>query len=194
MKMVDMGEIKMVNAIMYFAKKNVKFLYKTKTFKLLYFLDFLHIEKVGIPVTNQEYLAYPKGPVPEYLVKRIDENNLSDYFNERIEIVKRKFGVHTAYEFVPRPKQKINMDVFSPIQIELLDRITFFFKDLKAEEISEITHLPNSPWAKTISEKGLRADIDFLLAINEDSEISTEIARERLKLEEDIRESFGNVG
>ena len=54
---------KLVNAIIYFAKKT-KCPSLVKMFKLLFFLDFYHFKLTGRSVTNLDYFALPFGPVP----------------------------------------------------------------------------------------------------------------------------------
>lgn len=47
--------------------------------------------------------------------------------------------------------------------------------------MSEISHLKNSPWDKTIKNKGKNELIDFLLALNSDSTIDKEFVSENLR-------------
>jgi len=102
MKLVDVGEIKMVNAIMYFAK-NVKFANKLKIFKLLSFLDFDYFRQVGVPVTGQKYIAFEKGPVPAELHEDIKAGKCSEYFYQNIKIIPWKSGVKEGLTLPSNP-------------------------------------------------------------------------------------------
>lgn len=48
------------------------------------------------------------------------------------------------------------------------------FRDVKAREISEISHLKNQPWDITYHKKGENATIDYLLALDSNSEVTKE--------------------
>jgi len=60
-----------------------------------------------------------------------------------------------------------------------------------AEDMTEITHLKNQPWRKTLDQKGEKAPIDFLLAIDNDAKIDKELAQERLALSRETKRVFG---
>lgn len=51
----------------------------------------------------------------------------------------------------------------------MLKALAFIFKDAKADDMIESTHLKNEPWDRTLKEKGEFKKIDYMLAI--DSEI-----------------------
>ncbi len=61
--MAVINEEKYRNAILFFVS-HIKALGKVKLMKLLYYLDFDHYEQYGASVTGDEYLRWPKGPVP----------------------------------------------------------------------------------------------------------------------------------
>lgn len=189
MKLIDTGEIKMVNAIMYFANK-VKYPYKLKIYKLLYFIDFLHFAQVGRPITNQEYIAMEMGPVPGKLHTAIEENKLSDYFKKNIKVISESLPTGIGYKFMPLTKP--HMKVFSPRELEILNNVIIIFRDAKAEEMTESSHLKNHPWERTKRDKGLFNTIDYLLAIDENALISREIATERLESHKEMINLFGN--
>lgn len=196
MKMVDTGEQKMVNALMYFAQ-NVKYPYKTKMFKLLYYLDFLHFKQVGIPVTNQRYETFVRGPVPKKLFVEIEEGLLSDYFNERVFIQKKLiWGLgKEGYKFVSLGEP--DMDVFSEREIKVLENIAKYFKFDKAKDMIKQSHLEDEPWYKVREEKGLNKEIDYMLALDmfsypldTDYTIPKGLAKERLDDYEEMRRLF----
>jgi hypothetical protein len=64
------------------------------------------------------------------------------------------------------------------------------FQDATGSQMSEVTHLPNSPWDRTRKEKGDYKEIDYLLAIDRDAPISPEEAKETY---EEHREFLRNL-
>src|SRR4030042_4938630 len=63
---------KLLNALVYFSK-NTRSCGKTKLFKLLYFLDFIHFRETGKSVTGLNYYAWEKGPVPQDLFFELEQ-------------------------------------------------------------------------------------------------------------------------
>src|SRR5208337_325611 len=62
---------KLINAIIFFVK-NTKNCGKTKIFKLLYYLDFIHFKQTAKSVTGLTYNAFQWGPVPEALFNELE--------------------------------------------------------------------------------------------------------------------------
>jgi hypothetical protein len=52
------------------------------------------------------------------------------------------------------------------------------FKEADADDMSEVSHLPNKPWDKTKKEKGLDAEIDYMLSLDDTKE---SLSRERVE-------------
>jgi uncharacterized phage-associated protein len=190
MHMQDVAKEKRINAIRYFCR-HTKFLTETKLYKLLYFLDFFHFKEVGRPVTDLEYFAWNFGPVPTKLFFEIKEKKapkeiLMCIIEERDEetgLKKRTFL---------KSLQAPNLDMFSERETEILKKVARMFQDAKAKDMVEITHLKNEPWYKTLQSRGERARIDYLLSLDKDAKIDEDLARERLKLSEEMKQLFGN--
>lgn len=165
---------KLINAVLFFAK-TTRYCGKTKLMKLLYFLDFTHFKQTGRSVTELEYFAWPKGPVPKVFFEEITSTISSD--------LKKLVTIQKNGDFqkiTPIAKQKPDMDYFSPREVRLLKEISEIFKDVKADEISDISHLPNHPWDKTLKEKGQQQKIDYFLALDDTKEsLAHDIAKER---------------
>ncbi len=190
MKLINKELTKRINAILYFCR-NVKSPYKLKIFKLLYFLDFIHFKQVGRPVTDLEYLAFDKGPVPIKFHNEIKENRLPSELKNCIEIFPEKDELTGRDKFIRFvPKVKYNLKVFTKREQRILENLVLIFKEAKAEEMSEISHLKNQPWDKTIKEKGLYQKIDFFLALDEDALINRETAEERYDTLKEMKELF----
>ena len=89
-------------------------------------------------------------------------------------------------------KGKFDGRYFSKKELKLLEEIAFIFKDAKAENMVESTHLFNEPWDKTIKSKGLYQNIDYMLAIDSDpSSISYDEANERKAERNEMFHIFG---
>jgi uncharacterized phage-associated protein len=154
MKIQDKALDKRINAILYFCR-NVKHPGKTKIYKLLYFLDFIHFKQAGKPVTDLEYYAYDYGPVPLKFHKEIAENKIPEDMKKCIEISAQKdpaTGETKIIEFFP--KTKPDLEVFSEREMKILENVAMIFKNAKAEEMSEVSHLKNEPWDQTVKRIG----------------------------------------
>lgn len=88
------------------------------------------------------------------------------------------------------PKPNPIFPFFSPREKRLLEELAFMFKDVKAREISEISHLANRPWDITKREKGKNAPIDYLLAVDQDAQIGREQAESSLREHREIIKNF----
>ena len=174
----------MINVIIYFAK-NTKYCGKTKLLKLLYFLDFSHFKLTGKSITGLEYFAWEMGPVPKDLFEELSGN--------------MKVDMKAAIQDLPedgfqqiRPNKQFDDQFFSKKEMELLDDISFVFKDSKANTMVESTHLKNQPWDRTLKEKGEFQKIDYMLAIDSDiTSLSYEEAKERMEERSEMYRIFG---
>jgi len=178
MHMQDVAKEKRINAIRYFCK-NTKDLTETKLYKLLYFLDFLHFKEVGRPVTDLEYFAWNYGPVPAKLFFEIKEKKAPKEIGKKVK---------TSFKSLQAP----DLNVFSEREIEILEKVAFIFKDAKAKDMTEITHLKNEPWHKTLESKGEKSKIEFLLSLDKDAKINKDVATERLQLSNEMKQLFGS--
>lgn len=176
---------KLINAIIYFAK-NTKYCGKTKLMKLLYFLDFWHFKQTGQSVTGMEYFTWERGPVPKDLFNELDD--MKTDLKAGISIV--------TYENFQKivAKKKFNDEHFSNREKKLLKDIADIFKDVRADNISEISHLKNAPWYKTLQDKGPWQKIDYLLSIDDmEGSLSYEEAKERMEEISEMHRVFGTA-
>jgi uncharacterized phage-associated protein len=183
------SEEKILNAIIYFVKttKNCR---KTKLFKLLYFFDFIHFKKYGTSVSGYEYIAMPRGPVPIRLYEQITNREMIKGFSEVLSFVEEvdEDGDSKGFKILIKGKKSPDMDCFSPNERNILEEVADMFKDSTATEMSEITHLKNSPWDKTKKTKGDNAIIDYFLAIDDETKFGIDEINERFCLEKELRE------
>jgi hypothetical protein len=114
---------------------------------------------------------------------------------------KMKPDLSSCISIIERPDTKLqkvvakcdfNEEFFTERELELLENIAFMFRDVTAPEISEISHLPNQPWKKTLDEKGEWKRIDYLLALDETKDsLSSDDAKEKM---DEIAEMYNNFG
>lgn len=172
---------KLLNAVLYFVR-NTRHVNLTKLLKLLYFLDFTHFKQTGYPCIGLRYYTFPKGPVPRDFWSEIRDGNLpEDFVGKLVAIPMRDEIAPTYKELQFRAKANPDLSVFTPREKRILEQLAFVFKDARAWEMSEITHLPKQPWEITIKQKGSNQLIDYLLAIDDEASVSAEDASESLK-------------
>jgi len=172
---------KLLNAILYFAK-NTKHANLTKLSKLLYFLDFTHFKQMGYPFIGLEYYAFEKGPVPKDFWLEIRGGNVPDDFSGKFALIPKTDDFAPNYkELEIRAIETPDLSVFTPREKKILEELAFIYKEARAWQISEVTHLPKQPWDITVKNSGKNQIIDYLLAIDEESGVSLDEARDYLK-------------
>jgi len=168
---------KLLNALVYFSR-NTHSCGKTKLFKLLYFLDFIHFRETGKTVTGLYYYAWEKGPVPQDLFHELQQPDKD--LKETIALLKQSEDEDVKLCRVIA-KKPFDPKYFTKREMKLMERLSFIFKDALAKDMVEITHLTGTPWDKTIKEKGLGKQIDYSLAIDRSKgSLTSEDIRERL--------------
>jgi len=172
---------KLLNSLLFFAK-NTRHLNLTKLSKLLYFLDFTHFKQTGYPSIGLKYYAFQKGPLPKDFWLEIKDGNVPEDFRGKIALIPKIDELDPNFkEMEVRAIKNPDLSVFTPREVKILNELAFIFKNAKAWEISEVSHLPNQPWDITIKRVGEKCLIDYLLGIDEKSEVDLEEARESLK-------------
>ncbi len=175
---------KLINAIIYFAT-HTRYCGKTKLLKLLYFLDFKHFKQTGKSVTGLEYFAWEMGPVPRELFEELSGNMEPGLKGSINELPKEGFQQIA-------PKKRFDDQYFSKNEMKLLEDLSFIFKDAKADEMVESTHLRKEPWDITLKQKGEFKHIDYMLAIDSDIvSLPYEEAKERVQERSEMVEIFG---
>jgi len=182
--LIEHNREKLINAIIYFTKYT-KYCGKTKLFKLLFYLDFLHFKQTGKSTTGLDYYAWDFGPVPAELY--IEINEPPEDLNKSISFLKNEDGNF----IVIKAKKKFNDKYFTKREMKLLSKISDVFRDAKAEHMTEATHLPNEPWHKTIQTKGEKAHIDYLSSLDDEVDsLSIDEVLERIKDRETLKKAF----
>lgn len=176
---------KLLNAIIFLVNQT-KNCGKTKLFKLLYYLDFMHFRETGRSVTGMDYFAWDFGPVPQDLFFELTHPSSSSYIKEYIKVIGNEKDFTKLI-----PLKKFDEMYFTKRELKLLEQIAFIFKDATTDQIVEAVHLPNHPWDRTIKEKGEKKKIDYLLAIDSSKgSLSMEEVEERIKGREEIEKAF----
>ena len=172
---------KLINAVLFFAQ-NTNYCNTTKISKLLYFLDFKHFEQTGYPSIGLKYYSFENGPVPKDFWLEVRDAKVPDDFEGKIVLIRKTDEFSPGYketEFIA--KEKPDMDIFTPREKKILEDVAFIYKDIRAKEISEITHKEDHPWIVTKEKKGLNKEIDYIEAIDQKSSISVAQAIECIK-------------
>ena len=179
---------KTLNAILYFVR-NTKNCRKTKLFKLLYFLDFIHFKKYGTSVTGYDYIAMSRGPVPIELYDQMTNDRMPEEFTKAFMVIEEKDDDGESKGFKIILKAKPDLESFSPNEQNILEEVAYIFKDATAAEISEITHLKNTPWNRTKNERGANKTIDYFLALDDETTLAREEIEERFQLQKELQKN-----
>lgn len=179
-KQVSIYRRKLLNAVLFFAK-NTKYVNLTKLSKLLYLLDFTHCRQTGYPSLGLLYYTFEWGPVPRDFWAEIKDGNVPDDFKGKLALIQRVDEYDsTRKEVEVRAIGAPDLTVFSPREKRILEELTFVFRDARARDMTEISHLPRQPWDITVKTKGRNKPIDYLLCIDDKSEVSMDEARDSI--------------
>jgi len=185
--LVEHSREKLINSIIYFLK-NTNNCGKTKLFKLLYYLDFMHFRETGRSITGLNYYAWDFGPVPKSLFNEM-ENPSADL--EKSIFIPQKTDKNDKSFVEIKTKKKFDDKYFTKRELRILENVAFIFKDAKAEDIMEASHLPNQPWDMTIRTKGEKEKIAYELALDSsENSLSLEEVLERIRDKEIIKKAF----
>jgi uncharacterized phage-associated protein len=183
---MNINEQKIINAIIYFVR-NTKNCKKTKLFKLLYFLDFIHFKRFGLTVTGLDYIAMSRGPVPKQLFELFKQEELPANYKQNFTIQKEISEEDDKYSFnIILKNKRPDLDWFTPNELKVLEEVAFFGKEATASQLVETTHLHNSPWDKVKKLQGIGSSIDYFLALDDESTLSIEEAKERFQLQKEL--------
>ena len=183
---VNHSREKLIQVVTFFAL-NVRKLGKVKLFKLLYFADFMHYKETGRPVTDLQYFAWEKGPVPVSLFEELsaprDDWKGKVAFNEISTARGPMLSVNAITTFDPSH--------FSRRELRLLSDLATEFKDATADQMIEQTHLENSPWHKIWEAQGARQQpIPYALALRaQDAELMRGLIADRQDVIEALNEA-----
>jgi uncharacterized phage-associated protein len=137
---------KLINAIIYFVRET-NHCHTLKLFKLLNFSDFEHFRQTGRTIFRLEYRALPKGPVPTDLLEEMKRGGGQD-LKAAINLTEIKDDITGELKRRDlKPRIAFDKKWFTPRELKVLARVAEFFRDLKADDMSEFSHKNNKPWA-----------------------------------------------
>ena len=116
--------------------------WKTKMNKLLFYADFLLFKLAGYSMSGVRYRAINMGPVPNNF------NSIFEYManQDDIDILITTFpDGHIGDQFKPKQNREFNSELFSEIELSVLNLVTERFKNTSTSEIIEISH-QESAW------------------------------------------------
>lgn len=156
---------KLLNAIIYFLRET-KHCHTLKLFKLLNFSDFEHFRQTGRTIFNLKYKAWDKGPVPTKLWGEF-KFKPSDDLKKHVLLNQFKDGItDKTLRLDLKPLKKFDKQYFSKREMAILERVAFLFKELKADDMSEFSHMKHLPWAAVYKNgKGSNEEIPPELAL-----------------------------
>jgi len=185
--LINHNREKLLNALIYFSR-NTHSCGKTKLFKLLYFLDFIHFRETGRSVTGLNYYAWDKGPVPQDLFHELKQPDKD--LKQTIALLKQSEDENDKLCRVIA-KKPFDPKYFTKREMKIMDRLSFIFKDALAKDMVEITHLTGTPWDKTMKEKGPGKRIDYSLAIDgSKGALTSEEIEERMSEIKEVTQIF----
>jgi uncharacterized phage-associated protein len=185
---------KLLNAIIFFVQ-NTKSCNTIKLFKLLNFLDFEHFRQTGESVTGLEYQAWKQGPVPAELWHEI-KSPAKDFATKIAVNVVRDDLTDEPQRRDFKPLADFNRKIFTRRELQIMERLVFFFDEATATQMSIYSHSSKMPWKKVYdSDKTNHIPYELTLESNPIIKDMPTISREELQfMEEALREVRAHTG
>lgn len=141
--LIDRTRQKLINAVIFFAG-NTLHCGKTKLIKLLYLLDFGHFRLTGRSVTELDYYAWEKGPVPVDLYYELDEPD-----DDLKAVVQYKIEPMWDFQLSAiSPAQDFDQSPFTKRELQLMEEISAAYHKHYATDMVDVTHAENGAWDK----------------------------------------------
>ena len=106
----------------------------TKLNKLLFFADFIAYRNFGRSITGHEYQKLPQGPAPRRLLP------IQREMQELGEIAIRENGYFRYRQKRTVPLREADLSMFTPEEIDLVNRLVNKWRNQTAQAISEFSH------------------------------------------------------
>jgi uncharacterized phage-associated protein len=129
-------------ALLFIHIANNGMLGKTKLFKLLYYADFDHFERTGVPITGETYIRLDYGPFPEH--GELILTQLEDEEAIKIETV----TVGNYLKFTYQALIDVDISIFTADEIKTLIDVAVKWARHNATEMVAATH-GEAPWIAT---------------------------------------------
>jgi hypothetical protein len=130
------GQSRLREMILYVSKKSAEMprFGKTKLNKILWKSDFWAFAERGTPVTGRPYQKLKAGPAPIEMPTMLAEMSEA----KLIEVVSVKVGEHVEQRIVAKIEPSLNL--FSPSDLDFVDRAIKFYWDFSAAMTSHESH------------------------------------------------------
>ena len=159
--------------LLYFSDNtDQRYLGKVKMMKLLYYLDFTHFKKYGMPVTGDTYKNLEHGPIPSTIKNLVDavESEPENALLSDVITIETARGQNIHRVVGKRHFTVEDAKLFSDSELDIIKEISRRFKSVNTETIEAQSH-NEAPWKLT----KLLDTIPYELATKDpDSEISKE--------------------
>jgi uncharacterized phage-associated protein len=178
---------KLLNAIVYFVQ-NTKYCHTLKLFKLLNFLDFEHYRQAGRTVTGLRYVAWRQGPAPNALWHEMQRGGDPD-FKKALDLAAVVDDDEKLLRRELKPRAAFDKSLFTKRELAIMERLAYFFKELKAADMSELSHKQGMPWRQVFKGgEGEGREISSDLALTSDPVIydAPTIDEEELQFRRDL--------
>jgi hypothetical protein len=106
----------------------------TKLNKLLFFADFAHVRRTGVPITGAEYRKLPQGPAP----RRLRPVRDALVANGEATISREEFLGNGLHRLIPL--RAADTSVFSTVELETIEKVLADLEGLNARQVSVLSH------------------------------------------------------
>lgn len=120
-----------------------------KLLKLIYLIDEESVLSRNIPITWLTYKAWEKGPVCEDVFDAKDNGLFSDY----VTIERNDEG-----KYIFSPNVDPDLGEFSKAEMALINSIIQKYGKMSADELTNITHEPDSLWSRVVRDNNIVFD------------------------------------
>lgn len=161
--------IKLKALLLYFATHTeTRYLGKVKLMKLIYFADFLHVKKYGLPITFDKYYHLEHGPIPTVIKNMVDTAADEPEYSKISDVIKvEKPQDYNIFRILPvREFKESDAELFSQAELETLKEVALRFGNTKTDDIKEASH-KEAPWSLT----EYREEIPYALAAKDKDSI-----------------------
>ncbi len=176
--------------------RNIPNVHLRKLLKIIYLIDEHFMKMRGFPLTWFDYYAWAKGPVaPE--VYDLKNGAFSEYVaSHHDENGKRIVNAVNPNNIT------LNFDEwgFSDNEVKQIDGLIDLFRHKTADELSDMTHEPDSIWSKIVSQNELKFDetrgtsdcevpLTMLFSDNDERAVIYRRTKTTMKLQEALRKT-----
>lgn len=169
--------------LLYFCEHtDPQFLGKVKLMKLLYYLDFLHVKRFGVPITYDRYVNLEHGPIPSIIKNIVDELSCDPDKSRVSDILSMsKIDISNGTMYKIEARRKLNqreLDYLSDDELGTLKEVCTRFGAMNTGQIEDASH-KEAPWKETL----YLDDIPYSLAGKDsDSKFSSKEIEELLSV------------